>query len=735
MTAWCGGRSATKKRELDNTEPEKNQMPDRLNKPELKPKPQRKLDAEPEKNQITSQATPQPKSKQRSKHPSATQTPEKKLVEKQTLKIEFEDAKNVPLMFQAQIPDRGNIQYVGEENKKQKRELENISKPQQHTKQFGIDNKKNKNQEGEKEKPAYERWVMQWLEGCPPAPEKVDEKHRATQRCSAKSTIKLPQFGSNVKSWEYYQIRWRMVTNGGQDEGLIRPVIGAKGMPFFPGSSMKGAFLRACPEDKRQQYCGGEILIKGEKRTKPGILRFHGGYPVDMSWAQCDRLVDIAHGQQPYQVMRNTKEKGENANVQISLYQPKFKFGISSTKILEDSEWTEIQLIWEKALGRGIGSRVSAGYGYIDRVNNGSLEPIENCDRILLSIHLNGQGLASQLLLKNNERDKHKTPEFRPNMFKAALRGHTLRLLGGIADEKIAQDLTKKLWGGIPEKGEYSQEIVSGGEITEQREDQKPKAIVGSIGIHFTVDGKLCTKGKHTYKQVNKFGKLSTPEMPTYNLENGTLNLLKIGEVKPEIEQFIINLVKFSVLLGGFGKSWRRTHHKLFYPSYFENDDKPMIGCHWEFARGSEGFYIPANDDLSKITEFINNIREDAIAWVRSEVPGYQPNSYVRNWREAWHPNKVQVWGRFAENGKSQAVQWFHETNRLKDSSLAGKMGQIGRTWHRMYPRYIIEDGKLTRLENEYLELLTIFPDESDKKSQQFMDFLSTKNSGFQQIY
>ena len=671
-------------------------MPD---KPKLNPKPPRKLDTEAQKNQRTDKTDLKPKPKIRLENPSTTQTSQKKSAEKQSIKIEFADAKNVPLMFQAQIRDRGNIQYAGN--------VEPASK-----------------------------WVNQWLKGCPPVPEKVDEKPRPTQRFSPKLTIKLPQFGGHVKTWEY-QIRWRMVTNGGQDEGLIRPVIGAKGMPFFPGSSMKGAFRRECPEDQRQRYCGGEETTKkGEKRTKPGILRFHGGYPVDMSWAQCDRLVDIAHGQQPYQVMKDTKEEGENANVQISLYRPKFKFGISSTKTLEDSEWVEIQLIWEKALSSGIGSRVSAGYGYVDRVNqDGSVTHIENFDRTLLSIHLNGQGLTSQLLLKRDKEDKHKTPEFRPNMFKAALRGHTLRLLGGIADEKIAQDFTKKLWGGIPEKGEDSQEIVSGGEITEQREDQKPKAIVGSIGIHFTVEGKLCTEGKHTYEQVNKWGNLSRPEMPTYQLENGKLNLLKIGEVKPEVERFIINLVKFSVLLGGFGKSWRRTHHKLFYPSYFENDDKPMIGCHWEFAQTSEEFYIPV-PELSSITEFINNIREDAIAWVRSEVPNYQPNSYVQNWREAWHSNKVQVWGMFAENGKSQAVQWFHDKNRLKDSSLAGRMGKIGRIWHRMYPRYVIqEDGKLNRLENEYLELLTIFLDESDKKSQQFMDFLSTLNSGFQKIY
>ncbi|MCL1475014.1 hypothetical protein [Argonema antarcticum] len=678
-------------------------MPDA---PNLYPKPERKLDTEQKNNQITNKPDKKSHPQKIIESPSGTQTPQKPSAKKQPLHIQSGAvAKDVPLMFQAQIPDRGNIQYVGKE----------------------------------KEEPAYERWVKQWLEGCPPQPKKVGKaigKPKLFQPIGSDAaptqptlppatvqfTLKLPKFGSHVEIWEY-EIRWRMVTNGGQDEGIIRPVMGAKGMPFFPGSSMKGAFRRACQDQtKCQRYCGGEVTVKGEKRTKPGILRFHGGYPVDMSWAQCDRLVDIAHGQQPYQVgMKDTKEKGENANVQISLYQPKFKFGISCIETLTPKEWQEIQKIWEKALGSGIGSRVSAGYGYANRVNqDGSVEPLENSDRILLSIHLNGQGLSSQLLLKEHEQDKHKTPEFRPNMFKAVLRGHTLRLLGGITDEQTAQILTKKLWGGIPEKSE----------------DSKTEATVGCIGINFTtVEGKLCTKGKHTYQQYNnKLNKLVTVEMPIYQLQNGRLNLLKIGKVNPQLEKFIISLVKFSVLLGGFGKSWRRIHHKLFYPSYFDNKNKPMIGCDWKFAQGSEQYYIPVTN-LSDITKFITNIREQAIAWVRSEVKNYQPNSYVENWREAWHPNKVQVWGRIANNKQSLAVQWFHETDRLKGSSLAGEMGQIGRIWHRMYPRYIIKDGKLICLENEFMEILTIFPNDlHDDQSKQFMEFLATGNSGFKQI-
>ncbi|WP_354636006.1 hypothetical protein [Planktothricoides raciborskii] len=577
-----------------------------------------------------------------------------------------EDANYVPLMFQAQIADRGKIQYAGNY------------------------------------KPAV-KWVDEWLKGCPPVPEPIDESTSvALRRSTSQPVVKMPKFGAHAKTGDY-QIRWRLVTNSGQDEGVIRPVIGAKGLPFFPGSSMKGAFLRACPPEDRMKYCGGEITERGEKRTKPGILRFHGGYPIDMTWGDHDRLVDVVHGQQPYQVMQSNA--GHTANVQISLYQSKFRFGISSSAIPDnDPEWNKIWDIWEKALVRGIGSRVSAGYGYVDKINqDGSITRLEDRDRVLLSVHLKGQGLTSQLLTK--DKNNIGIPEFRPNMFKAALRGHTLRLLGGITNRQIAEALTNKLFGGI-----------EGG------------AVVGLIGINFQTTAENLILKPHRYKP----GRREIP-MSTYNLRQGQLDLLKVNDVSPELEKFLGNLVKFTLLLGGFGKSWRRVNHHLFYPSYFDNDDKPMIGCHWELTTLSEKLCIVTNNsDLSSITNFINEIRQQAIAWVQSE--GYQVNAYVRNWRETWHPDNVQVWARLAKNNKSLAVEWFH-TNRLKKSSLAGGLGKIGRIWHRMYPRYVIKDGNLICLENEFVEILTIFPDRSDEKSQQFMNFLATNNSSFSQIW
>ncbi len=610
---------------------------------------------------------PKPKPKQRSANQSSP-SPSSQPASANVTTAVVSYAQDVPLMFQAQIkePDRGNIQYVG--------------------------NREDGNQ------PKYKEWVEQWINGCPPKSQALPPQNLALQRQSAKPTVKLPSFGANIKTWEY-QIRWRMITNGGQDGDLIRPVIGAKGIPFFPGSSMKGAFRNACPEDKRLRYCGGKVVdAQGNEQTKPGILRFHGGYPVDMTWAEAHRLVDIAHGQQPYQVMRSTKDRGENANVQISLYRPKFKFGISCPEIpVTSKEWNEIRQIWEKALGYGIGSRISAGYGYVEEVK-------PNADRILLSVHLNGQGLSSQLLLKDStEQDRFKTREFRPNMFKAVLRGHTLRLLGGLVDTSTAKSLTQIIWGGIPERGESS------------------KAVVGHIGIIFSVEGSLKDKDKHKY--INEKGR--PVEMPVYKLEDGCLSLLHCGEVNSELKAFLQSLVKFSILLGGFGKSWRRVDHRLFYRSYFDNNDKPMIGCHWELTSASRDCWVNPGFELEGITDFIDEIREQAIVWIQSELSYYHPGC-AEEWREAWHLNKVQVWGRKTDK-TSRAVQWFHgkyqNQETIYKSTLTGTMGKIGRIWHRMYP-----------VENGFVELLTIFPDQSSK-TRDFLNFLAIESSGFQRLW
>ncbi|GAB4547479.1 MAG: hypothetical protein Tsb0014_42140 [Pleurocapsa sp.] len=556
--------------------------------------------------------------------------------------------KKVPLMFQAQTKGRCQLNYIAD--------LRNEDRDKQDV----------------------EIWTEQWTE---------------------KAEDKTPEFPETVET-KTYQLSWRFVTNGGQDDGIIRPVIGARGIPYYPGSSMKGAFRQACCKiaaDKVKKYCGDA--------DNPGILRFHGGYPVDDSW-QAD-LVDLVHPQQGWQVKTNNtknRPKGESAFALISLYQPELKFGISSTEILADSEWDTIWQIWDKAIASGLGCRVSAGYGRLE----------QQTGKILYSAHLEGRGIASTVIGGESE--------FRPNTFKAAIRGHALRIFGGLSDAQTAEKLVENLFGGVTGSGTY-----------------------GLLAMNWNNDFEpILDEFEDGYDE------------PTYKVK-GILHWMPTQSLPPEktksLKQLIKVLMRFSMLLGGYGKSWRRVDHRLFYPEYYQgNRKKPLIGCHWHWWGESLDKY---NLIVSpkQVTGFLKKVQTVAQQWMQLEGFTPQANNSA-NWREAWHKDNVQVWGRVARDKEdSQAIRWFHEAyrpaireiNRLEGSiyrtDLTGRMSQISRMWHRMYPlARKLKNPKPKQPEYkyppnpQYLELLTIFPDGSEN-CEDFLDFLKSDASGFTRFW
>jgi len=507
-----------------------------------------------------------------------------------------------------------------------------------------------------------------------------------------------PKFEKSVKTREY-SISWRFVTNSGQDDGVIRPVIGASGYPFYPGSSMKGAFRQACRKlfgERVGRYCGQELT--GGDFT-PGILRFHGGYPTDDSW--CDDLVDLVHPQQERQVMDSNARS--SAFIQISLYQPEIQFGISASENLPDSEWEEIWQIWEMALGRGIGCRVSAGYGHRDKLEGELLYPPHI---------LKGQGMASKRLDGSGE--------FRPNIFRAAIRGHALRIFGGLTDAKTAQREIERLFGGVSEHGTW-----------------------GLLMMNFVT----------TSLEEKLFGK-GNWEVPSYKVE-GELGWL-LAQPLPEehkkvLKDLILHLNQFAMIFAGFGKSWRRADHRLFYNEYYEdnNDRKPLIGCHWQWQKRyprDAKVYL-----LAHITGFLDKLQNVAKAWLQLQGVSLG-NSYATGWREAWHTNSVQVWGRIAQNkADSEAIEWLHKPYQTGDnraripelsiykSSVTGSMGNIGRLWHRMYPLMLLvpdpndETKKIPKPTAKHIELLTVFSEQT-KQCKDFLNFLD-QESDFQQLW
>jgi CRISPR-associated protein Cmr6 len=531
-----------------------------------------------------------------------------------------------------------------------------------------------------RQEPDAIRWAEEWVEKIYP------------QAPTFASSTSAPQLQNRS-----YQINWRFVSNGGQDDGVIRPVIGAKGWPYYPGSSMKGLFRRACTPAQADLYCG-KALSKGD--FEPGILRFLGGYPTDDHWTES--LVDIVHPQQAWQVKDDQKDGG--AFVQISLYKPELSFGISSSIPLEDSEWLTIWQIWEQALAQGIGCRVSAGYGHPQTLSG----------RVLFRGHLKGQGQAAKLL--------DQTGEFRPNIFRAAIRGHALRIFGGLVNAETADRLVNELFGSA----------IGGGDV-------------GLLNMSFQ-DSKL---------DMGEFGSGGYVQ-PTYAVEGQLLWLVSrpLADPKQEeaLKQLIAALTRFAMLLGGFGKSWRRVDHRLFFEDYYDDAHKSLIGCHWQWLERSWLKDIPVRK-LDHIGAYIDRVRQTATQWMQLRGVTPQANG-AHVWREAWHPDQVQVWGRLAASDQeSEAVRWFHGAYQeaipaarvpkgsIYDSSLTGKVSQVGRIWHRMYPLVRLvknsqdPTGKpLPRKTEQYFELLTIFPDNSPE-STQFLTFLATHPFQFQKLW
>ncbi|BBC23368.1 RAMP superfamily protein [Pseudanabaena sp. ABRG5-3] len=556
--------------------------------------------------------------------------------------------KKVPMMFQAQTNGRCQLQRLDPDRKKD-------GDPQD-----------------------AEIWCKQW----------TGETYPVT-----------PIFEEPVKTREY-SISWRFVTNSGQDDGVIRPVIGASGYPFYPGSSMKGAFRQACKRlfsDRLGKYCGQEIS-KGD--FSPGILRFHGGYPVDKSWT--NGLVDLVHPQQERQVMSSTAKS--SAFIQISLYQPTIQFGISASEELDESEWEEIWQIWETAMGRGIGCRVSAGYGHRDQLKGELLYPPHL---------LKGQGMASKRLDESGE--------FRPNIFRAAIRGHALRIFGGLTDAETAKREVERIFGGVSGHGVW-----------------------GLLMMNFVTtnfESKLFGNGQW--------------EVPSYKVE-GELGWLLSQEISEEhkaaLKNLILHLNQFAMIFGGFGKSWRRADHRLFYEEYYEENNyrKPLIGCHWQWKKGRYARDVKVYGS-KYVTSFLDKLQEAAKIWLQLQNIKLT-TSYATGWREAWHPDKVMVWGRIASNKESsEAIQWLHGAYQKRDnkaqvpelsiykSSVTGRVGQIGRLWHRMYPLMKLEPDpndsakKIPKPTASYLELLTIFPDGSDD-CLNFLKFLADDGQ-FKQLW
>jgi CRISPR-associated protein Cmr6 len=451
------------------------------------------------------------------------------------------------------------------------------------------------------------------------------------------------------------QIDWRLISNSGVDEGVIRPVIGAGGWPMIPGSGIKGLFRRACAPERLLRWCGSPCA-SGD--LSPGILRFHGAWPAQpSSQAESDwthGLLDVAHPQQNWQVGFTNGNESHSAFGVASLYRPKLRIGLSSTDpTITEAEWDQVVDTLKQALRAGIGGRTCVGYGTTGRLSGD----------VLFQCGLEGQGPAAKLL--------DGTPEFRPTMFRAAIRGMALRLFGGLTDAQTAMRVVGRLFGSL------------------SRDEGQ------NVGLLATA---------YTEPEVNlgSYGQGSW-EQPIYAtsglLQWRLMRAASRGEDPALLNELLAALHGLTMAMAGYGRGWRRPDHRIFLSDY----GRTPIGCHWQWSDPAQLPPWIHVQSPSELTQLLQRSQKLASRWLQATAasPG-QPAS----WREVIHPQRMRIWTREASDPlDARAIEWFHweprsgssdqppDAREIKRTDLAGRVNQVGRIWNRMLPLINTSEG------------------------------------------
>ena len=508
----------------------------------------------------------------------------------------------IPMMYRAQIDGRCSLQFAGSNSD-------------------------------------LERWREEW----------IDSQVANTPRYQNKEpNLGLDGFIYRIK----IKFPFRLFSNCGQDS-ILRPIMGKNGIPFLSGSSVKGLFRRACKNNpnKLKLYCGDE------ENLSPSTIgfRFHGAYPIG-DWSGVRevkvrkrgetiienryRMLDVIHPQQPRQI---EKDGSPNAFAMVSLYQPTMIFEFSSADPA-NTNWKEIENIFLESIQLGVGGKTSTGYGLGGHFAEHT-SPIPNFP---ISVAFKGLGVSPTL--RSDE------PEFRPNLFKATLRGHVKRLLAGVTQS--GKEIEERLFGSSSDPSQL--QIFWQETSIKYNEIQRPAT--------FTTEGILHIKTK-----------------------------------EKSDEFFIRQILKFAFVMGGFGKSWRRTSHEIFYKDYVNR--KFEIGCYWELLASTS---IKGIDIDIKSIESLKQFIEELHKFCKERF-GANPANHQKAWRESWHPDRLTVYARVAN--ESHVIKLFHDDTFKTTPAIGGK--NVGDTrpkfmshvWHRMLP---IGDG-------QYLEIVTVFHNDRTK--------------------
>jgi CRISPR-associated protein Cmr6 len=542
---------------------------------------------------------------------SSTDANQKRQRESSILETE---SNHVPMEYRAQIPGRCQRQYISDET------MRDNSK----TSDAGV-------------------WLQEWSMGSSETPlgNPFQVEYKAS---SIKARIRIQQ---------------RLVSNCGTDAGLIRPVLSSGGWPLIPGSSIKGLFRREClfRNDARVvRWCGSAC---GQEPVRQGLLRFHSSFPQDGEWKRENMIysLDLAHPQWKWQL--GAQDLKHSAFALISILKPELLIPISSAdETITEDEWRDIHEILKDGIQRqGIGGRTSAGYGVSAGMRS---------EQLLFECSVLGRGSASKLLSEK--------PEFRPTMFRAAIRSMALRVFGGLCDEKTAEREVDVLFGGIT--------------------GQHPcRGLLAFRYIDLEAPHIEASKTRFSFPVFKASGTIQWALNPVARYVD--------SEESENLRLLLVALHGLVMTLGGFGKSWRRIDHQFFGSSLQGGYNKAPIGCHWQWLKRKELPDILQLNSQAGIKQLLNTARQ----CVQKRL-GTQSSNASAPWQEVVHPERMLIWTREAKDiSDSKAMEWLHAKHKdshglpsslcLHRTDMGGRLKNarfndgntcVSRVWHRMYP-------------------------------------------------
>jgi CRISPR-associated protein Cmr6 len=326
----------------------------------------------------------------------------------------------------------------------------------------------------------YLRW-MRSANSLYKDPTKVQILQLATNKANYRQ--RLETLNSRTKliagqgNWFTTNVSWRMRVGGHKGpENILLPAFDALGMPYIPGSTLRGVarnqaireILAANPgmvwkdaERKIEPYFGGLDAAAGDQAGK---VIFLDAYPIPTK--NGGLTMDMANAIWGWE--GDDLKYAPNPNPFLSIRETAFVIGLRKTAVCSDESLLKVRGWLEAGLAQGVGSQVNAGYGCLVSQKVERAPGFLEVDFVIKGQLIHGHQTFTQWRFndKNQTWQMRGAPqaEVRPTAFKSMLRYWFRALAIGVLPVNTVKEQEAAIFGAInpPRHGWLTVEVTDG---------------------------------------------------------------------------------------------------------------------------------------------------------------------------------------------------------------------------------------------------------------------------------